>query len=157
MSKPRIIIIYESYHHQNTEKVAQVITQRLQADLYKPDQIKPAKLLDYEAIGIGTGIYFGKPHQKIQSFLDNLPALSGHKTFLFTTSGNIEKKYLKRILNKIIYKAEQKGLKVLGCLSIKGWDTFGPLVLLGGINKGHPDLTDLHKAELFANKVLNEL
>lgn len=91
MSKPRIIIIYESYHHQNTEKVAQVITQRLQADLYKPDQIKPAKLLDYEAIGIGTGIYFGKPHQKIQSFLDNLPALSGQKTFLFTTSGNIEK------------------------------------------------------------------
>jgi len=29
--------------------------------------------------------------------------------------------------------------------------------LVGGINRGHPDLKDLYNAELFANKLLNEL
>jgi flavodoxin len=156
-SKPKIIIIYESYHHHNTEKVAHVLAQRLQADLYKPSKIKPAQLLNYDAIGIGTGIYFSKPHHKIHSFLDKLPLLSNKKSFLFTTSGNINTRYIQGVVQKIISKMGGKGLKVIDSFSIKGWDTFGPLRLVGGINRGHPDLKDLYNAELFANKLLNEL
>ena len=155
--KPKIIIIYESYHHHNTEKVAHILAQRLQADLHKPDQIKPAQLSDYNTIGIGTGIYFNKPHQKIYSFLNNLSALNGKKSFLFTTSGITYKKYIHCIINKIIFKMEEKGLTVIDSFSIKGWNTFGPLRLIGGISRGHPDIKDLYNVELFANKVLNEL
>jgi flavodoxin len=155
-SKPKIIIIYESYHHHNTEKIAHILAQRLQADLYKPSQVKPAQLLDYDAIGIGTGIYFSKPHQKIHSFLNNLPALNDKKSFLFTTSGIFYKKYIQGVINKIIYKMEEKELTVIDSFSIKGW-TFGPLRLIGDINREHTDLKDLYNTELFANKVLNEL
>ena len=155
--KPKIIIIYESYHHHNTEKVAHILAQRLQADLYKPSQIKPAQLLDYDAIGIGTGIYFSKPHHKIHSFLDKLPVLSQKKSFLFTTSGINNKKYIQGVVQKIISKMEEKGLKIIDSFSIKGWHTYGPLCLIGGINRGHPDLKDFYNAELFANKLLNEL
>lgn len=156
-SKTKIIIIYETCHHYNTEKVAHIIAQRLQADLYKPDQIKPALLLDYDVIGIGTGIYFSKPHHKIHSFLDRLPLLSNTKSFLFTTSGNINVRYIQSVVQNIISKMEKKGLKVINSFSIKGWNTFGLFRLVGGINRGHPDLKDLYQVELFANKVLNEL
>ncbi len=155
--KPKIIIIYESYHHQNTEKVAHIIAQRLQADLYHTDEAKSVPLSEYEVIGIGTGIYYGKPHRKIHSFINNLPIFNGQKSFLFTTSGIIYKKYIQGVSSKIIHRLEEKKLKVIDCLSIKGWDTFGPLKLIGGINKGHPDLADLYNAELFANKLINEL
>lgn len=157
MSKPKTIIVYESYHHHNTETIAHVIAQRLQADLYKPEQVDLSKLSDYKALGIGTGIYFGKPHEKIQSFLDSIPDLTGLKGFIFTTSGNINRIYMQGIIAKIISAMEQKGLQVIDYFFTKGWDTFGPFKLLGGINKGHPDLNDLYEAELFSNEVLNSL
>ncbi len=155
--KPKIIIIYESYHHQNTEKVAHIIAKKLQADLYLTDEVKTVPLSEYEVIGIGTGIYYGKPHRKIHSFLNNLPIFNGQRSFLFTTSGIIYKKYIQGVTAKIIQRIEEKGLKVIDYLSIKGWDTFDPLKLIGGINKGHPDLSDLFNEELFANKLINEL
>ena len=157
MSKSKIIIVYESCHNQNTETMAHVIAQRLQADLYKPEQVGMSQLSDYEALGVGTGIYFGKPHEKIQSFLNSLPNLIGLKGFLFTTSGSINSAYVESVITKIINEMEQKGLQVVDCLYNKGWSTFGPCKLLGGINKGHPNLNDLYKAELFANKLLNAL
>ncbi len=156
-SKPKIIIIYESYHHNNTEKVAHILAQGLQSDLHKPSQVKPSQLLDYDVIGIGTGIYFGKPHHKINSFLDKLPLLNGKKSFLFTTSGNTNTKYIQGVIQEIIFKMEEKGLKIIDSFSIKGWNTFGPFRLIGGINRGHPDLKDLYNTELFAKKLLNEL
>jgi len=157
MAKPKIIVVFESYHHHNTETIARIIVQRLQADLYKTEQIDPTILTDYEVIGIGTGIYYSKPHEKIQSFLKNLPHLTGLKSFLFTTSGCGNKAYIQSIFTKIVSEMEQKGLQVIDCLSVKGWDTFGPYKLLGGINKGHPDLKDLYNAELFAHKILSVL
>lgn len=157
MAKPRIIIIYESYHHNNTEKIAYILAQRLQADLCKTDQVNPGKLLDYEVIGFGTGIYFCKPHQKIHSLLDRLPNFTKQKSFLFATSGIKNNKYIHNIVNKIIFKIEEKGLDVIDWLSVKGWDTFGPAAIIGGINRGHPNLTDFYHTELFANSVLSKL
>ena len=60
-------------------------------------------------------------------------------------------------IEAIKFEMEQKGLQVIDCLSVKGRDTFGPYKLLGGINKGHPDLKDLYNAELFAHKILSVL
>ena len=157
VSKKKIIIIYESYHHHNTEKIAHILAQRLPAELYKPSQVTPAQLHNYDAIGIGTGIYFNRPHHQIDSFLKKLPVLSQKKSFLFTTSGIINTKYIQHVVQKIISKMEDKGLKIIDSFSTKGWHTYGPLCLIGGINRGHPDLKDFYNAELFANKLLNEL
>lgn len=157
MKKPKIIIIYESYHHNNTEKIAFVLAQKMQADLYKTDNVNINNLLNYDIIGFGTGLYFCKPHQKMHPFLDCLPALTGRKFFLFTTSGIINKKYTEGIINKIVLKIEEKGLDFIDYFSVKGWDTFGLTALIGGINRGHPDLNDFYEAEIFANTVLSKL
>ena len=46
-------------------------------------------------------------------------------------------------------------LPVLGEFSCKGYDTFGPFRLVGGIAKGHPDAADLEDARRFY-RVLRE-
>ena len=38
---------------------------------------------------------------------------------------------------------------MLGAFSCKGYDTFGPFKLVGGIAKGHPDERDLENARAF--------
>jgi len=153
MKPKKIIIVFESYHHRNTEKIAQLITQVLQAELYKPEQVEYSKLAEVDVIGIGTGIYFGKPHEKIQQFLTQLPFLKNKRAFLFTTSGTLKDDYTQNIREQI----EWKGLQLIDCFFCKGFDNYGPLRLLGGINKGHPNLKDLYNAEKFANNLINRL
>lgn len=153
MTLQKIVIVFESYHHQNTEKIAQVIAQALKAELYKTEHIDMAKLLDAKMIGIGTGIYFGKPHRKIQKFLAQLPFFDDKKGFLFIISG-IQKESYNRSIRKLM---ESKGLQLIDYFSCKGFASFVPLKIIGGINKGSPDLKDLYEAEIFANTLLNRL
>ena len=47
-------------------------------------------------------------------------------------------------------KLASKGLKVVDEFSCRGFDTFGPLFLIGGLNKGKPDEKDLENARQFA-------
>ena len=39
--------------------------------------------------------------------------------------------------------------RIVGEFSCKGFDTFGPFKLIGGISKGHPDKNDLDNAKAF--------
>ena len=49
--------------------------------------------------------------------------------------------------------AVKKGCPVLGEFSCKGYDTFGPFKLVGGIAKGHPDEQDFANARKFYCKI----
>ena len=51
--------------------------------------------------------------------------------------------------------AQAKGCPVLGEFSCKGYDTFGPFRLVGGIAKGHPNPRDLEKARTFYQELEN--
>ena len=45
--------------------------------------------------------------------------------------------------------ARERGCPVLGSFGCRGYDTFGPFRLLGGIAKGHPNERELEKARSF--------
>ena len=47
-------------------------------------------------------------------------------------------------------KLQHKGFDIVGEFSCRGFDTFGATVIIGGINKGRPDVRDLKQAEGFA-------
>ena len=59
----KTVIVYASVHHQNTEKVAKVMAEELEADLFPVANAKPETLETYDLIGFGSGIYFGKHHK----------------------------------------------------------------------------------------------
>ena len=81
-----IIILY-SYHHNNTEKLAQVFSQVLDAPIKKTGDISPEELSEYDLVGFGSGIYSDKHHPSVLEFVDKLPEESGKKAFIFSTAG----------------------------------------------------------------------
>ena len=56
-----------------------------------------------------------------------------------TYGGSANFKSIEQILNK-------KHASVVGKFGCKGYDTFGPFKLVGGIAKGHPDEEDMKNA-----------
>lgn len=46
-----------------------------------------------------------------------------------------------------------RGFNVIADFNCKGFDTFGPLKIVGGINKDHPNEDDLNDAKKFAKSL----
>jgi flavodoxin len=147
----KTIIVYTSVHHQNTEKVAKVMADELGADLFPIGKVQPAKVAEYDLVGFGSGIYYGKHHSMLLDFVDLLPERSGTRAFVFSTSGEggtARHAALKEKLGK-------HGFTIIDEFACKGWDTWGPMKLIGGINKGRPNEYDLEGARLFARELKN--
>jgi flavodoxin len=68
----KALIIYISVHHGNTEKVAKVMANILDATLLQVRQADASMLEQYDLIGFGSGIYFGKHHESLSDFVDKL-------------------------------------------------------------------------------------
>ena len=139
-------IVYASVHHGNTEKIVKSIAGRCQVDLIDAVKQSDADLRSYDMIGFASGIYFSKFHQSILKFAEkNLP--DDKKVFLICTYGGSENyRSIEQILDK-------KHASVVGKFGCKGYDTFGPFRLIGGIAKGHPDNEDIQNAVEFVKEL----
>ena len=142
----RKAIVYASVHHGNTEKIVKRIAEECQVELIDVVKQSDADLSSYDMIGFASGIYFSKYHQSILKFAEkNLP--DDKKVFLICTYGGSENyKSLEQILDK-------KRASVVGKFGCKGYDTFGPFRLIGGIAKGHPDDEDIQNAVKFVKEL----
>lgn len=89
MGIERTLIICKSVHHQNTAKVAQAIANVLHAEICAPEDIPYARLEEYDLIGLGSGIYFGRFHSALRHWVCEMPIApsQGQRAFLFSTSG----------------------------------------------------------------------
>ncbi|USH00614.1 flavodoxin family protein [Thermococcus argininiproducens] len=148
------LIIYVSIHHRNTEKVAKVMAKALDAELTKPWGITPKELLNYDLIGFGSGIYWWRHHWSLLKLVEELPMMKGKRAFIFSTAGMNIPFYNHRQLKR---KLKEKGFEIVGEFSCRGWDTNGWLAKIGGINKGHPNESDLERAKKFAEKLRRNL
>ncbi|MGZ4926499.1 MAG: flavodoxin family protein [Halobacteriota archaeon] len=141
-----LIIFYISVHHKNTEKVAKAMAEELGADIVAIGQAQPETLTAYDLIGFGSGIFYGKFYKTLLQFAEGLPTGTGERAFIFSTSGD------GKIENHAAFKEllVSRRFSVVGDFSCKAWDTWGPLKLFGGINKGRPNEEDLEEARVFA-------
>jgi flavodoxin len=149
----KTLIISVSIHHKNTEKVAKVMAVELAADLLSLDQVQSRSLAEYDLIGFGSGIYFMKHHKTLLQFVETLPAEIGRRAFIFSTSGAGGIRKHAALREKLVYR----GFSIVGEFSCKGWDTFGLLKLIGGMNKGRPNAEDLEGARVFARGLKNKM
>jgi len=146
------LIILVSYHHKNTEKIAQQIAKILGSEIKSPEQIDPNSMQASDLIGFGSGVYFGKLDKKLLELADKLPQLTGKKAFVFSTSGRTGKGALK-FHQSIKEKLQAKGLTITGEFNCGGFDTYGIFKISGGKNKGRPNADDLKQAETFAQNI----
>jgi len=147
----KTLIIYVSPHHGNTEKVAKAMANVLGADLMRVAQVDINMLAEYDLIGFGSGIYFGKYHKSLVELVDKLPVLENKRAFIFSTSGLTKIPFIHDFAKPLKEKLKQKGLNIVGEFSCRGFDTSQAARIIGGINWGRPDEKDLRLAENFAS------
>jgi flavodoxin len=147
----KALIIYISVHHGNTEKVAKVMANILDAALLEVKQADASMLEQYDLIGFGSGIYFGKHHESLLDFVDKLPMMRNKKAFIFSTSGLRKIRVIHNFDKPLKEKLQRKGFDIIGEFSCRGFDTSRAAMIVGGINKGRPNAKDLKKAEDFVS------
>ena len=60
----------------NTEKIAKVIAETMNADIAKVEDVQPEDLAKYDLIGFGSGIYGSEFHKTIYNFIDKMPYMN---------------------------------------------------------------------------------
>lgn len=161
-----LLIVY-SYHHNNTQKVAEVMAKVLDAEIRTPQQTNPEELQKYDLVGFGSGIDSGKHYQVLLDFADKLPQLKDKKAFIFSTCGapmkfmELDKAEFTRYVAKnhslLREKLQSKGYMIVDEFSCAGFNTNSFNKLFGGINKGRPNAEDLKHAEEFAQNLKQNL
>ncbi len=153
----KALLIYVSVHHGNTEKVAISMANILNADLLQVKQADAAKLEQYDLIGFGSGVYFGKHHATLLDLIDRLPMVRNKKAFIFSTSGLRKIPFVHDFDKALRERLQRKGFDVIGEFSCRGYDTSRAAMILGGINRGRPNARDLQQARDFAGRLEDSL
>ncbi|WP_130868513.1 flavodoxin family protein [Intestinimonas massiliensis (ex Afouda et al. 2020)] len=137
-------ICYYSRHHGNTLKVLEAIAEEGEIDLIDVTTRQAVRLETYNCIGFASGVYFGEFHDGVLTFARQyLP--QGKPVFFVCTYGGAKGAGTKSLAEI----AKEKGCPVLGEFGCKGYDTFGPFRLVGGIARGRPNERDLENARSF--------
>jgi flavodoxin len=155
-----LIVVY-SYHHNNTQKLAQVFAEVLNAQMKSPQQINPEEVEKFDLVGFGSGIDSGKSYKELLDFANRLPQVTNKKAFVFSTSGmpigvsgqqRLEE-YTSKCHSTLKEILQSKGYLIVGEFGCAGFNTNRFLKYFGGINKGRPNSEDLKRAEEFASKL----
>ena len=135
-------IVYHSSHHGNTKKLVDAIAQGHDVTLIDASAQKQADLGQYDLVGFASGVYGGRFHRNVLDFArNNLP--EGKRVFFLCTYGG------RANTKSIAAVVKEKSAVVAGEFGCRGYDTFGPFKLVGGIAKGHPDKPDRENARRF--------
>ena len=141
-------IVYYSAHHGNTKKLLSTIAAAGDVTLIEAAGSPHTDLSAFDLIGFASGIYNSKFHDSVPRFAEeNLP--HGKQVFFIYTCGMKRKNYTDAIRRV----TDSKGAQLLGVYGCLGFDTFGPLKLIGGIAKGRPNDEDIAGAMIFFDEV----
>ena len=141
-------IVYYSRHHGNTKKLVDAVAAENEVQLIDVTGQPDADLSAYDRIGLASGIYFNAFAAKIMDFArEHLP--ENRDVFFLYTYGAPAGTFLKAI-RKI---TSEKGCRELGEYGCRGFDTFGPFGLVGGIAKGHPTAEEIRRAADFYRRL----
>ncbi len=146
-------LICQSVHHGNTAKVARAMAAVLAAEVMTPEQARVSDLSACDLLGFGSGIYAFRHHPTVLQLAREID-VRDRATFVFSTCG-----FNVLWLNHLALRAalRRRGAQIVGEFSCRGFDTFGPLRLFGGINRGRPGPGDLQRAERFARRIARKI
>ena len=146
----KTLILYESLHHGNTKKLVDAIAAEYPVEICDARQFE-GDLSAYDAVGFASGIAFGKVYTELFSIaVDKMP-FGKDLFFIFTAGTPIGDPF-----KEIKQVAAERECRIHGAYCCRGFDTFGPLRLIGGINKGCPTEEDIRGAVDYYRLVLIE-
>lgn len=142
----KTLIIYQSFHHNNTEKIVKHIASNSGVDLIKLHEVNSDSVANYDRFIFAGGVYFYKPHRLFYKKIPSLN-LSKNSVYLITTSGTPSIPIFGNYHKSFRKLFEKNNLVITSWFEARGFDTY-PLFVrpFGGINKGRPNKKDLDKA-----------
>jgi len=151
------LIILVSYHHKNTERVAQAIAETLGARILAPSDISDDDIQPTRLVGFGSGIYSAKHHPDLLALADRLQPIPGARAFLFSTFGAPKiaatPSFIESNHSALRERLKAKGFEIVGEFACPGHNTNSFLRFFGGLNKEHPNKEDLQRATVFARSL----
>ena len=142
-------IVYVSTHHGNTKKLVDAIAAADDVTVIDASAVETADLSGCDCLGFASGIAFGKYAPQLLRFMSqNLP--EEKRVFFLHTAGSPREN--QNADAKAI--ANAKRCTCLGTYCCKGFDTYGPFKLIGGIAKGHPTQKEIAAAVQFYKSIL---
>ena len=144
----KTVIIYASKHHGNTYKLVKVISDKYEIPIIDATKQSVVDIEEYDRIGFASGIDFGKFYEEIETFAKNNLPMKKEVFFLYTCA--MERKGFTDSMKKIALEKEAVILGEYGC---KGYNTYGPWKLIGGMNKRHPTEEEIKGAVEFFEKI----
>ncbi|MDE6597188.1 MAG: flavodoxin [Clostridia bacterium] len=148
----KILIVVKSKHNDNTLKIAEAMSEVAPVTLTELENVSNYKLSEYDIVGFGSGIYFGKHDKELLKFVKSVCDKKAY-SFVFSTSGSKNFEKNNRTLVKLL---ESKNKVVLGSFGCTGHDKFFIFALGGGLNKGHPNMDDFDAAQSFILEVIDK-
>jgi len=145
----KCLIIYYSYHHGNTEKIAKAMAEASDAKVCTIDELNAVNIQEYEIIGFGSGIAYRRHYDKLLEAVRGLD-LKEKEAFVFSTSGVGKDSFNSALIKQL----NNAGASVVGSFACKGYDTYGPFKFIGGVAKGHPDDSDIANAKEFIQRIV---
>ncbi len=140
----KTVIVYVSTHHGNTKKLVDAIAAEYDVATYDVISGNEIDLSGYDCIGIASGVAYGKYYPEMLRFLES--SLPDHrKVFFLHTAGDPRVNHA----NGAKAITDARGCENLGVYFCKGFDTYGPFRLVGGICKGHPTEEEVQEAVAF--------
>jgi len=118
------LVIVFSYHHNNTEKIANACAKALGAEVKTPQQVRPEEIAEYDLVGFGSGIYSATFDPSVLDLADRLRTLrerkpsssrpTGRRPSLQTGSSS------KRITGRSGKSSRRKGTRLSGNSGVQG-------------------------------------
>ena len=147
----RTAIVYASKHHGSTYKLVKAISEKYDIDQFDAENLHSMDLSTYDLIGFASGIDFGKFYPSVEQFLkDNLP--ENKKVFFLYTCAKKNPKFTENIKTEAL----KRGAVIMGEYGCRGYNTYGPWKVIGGMNKNHPSQGELEEAIRFYEVLLNK-
>ena len=143
------IIIYASRHHGNTKKLAEHLAVQYDIALVDAQTTSQVDFGHYDLIGFASGMDFGKFYPPVTEMAKKLPA--GKSIYALYTCARDQARYG----SEIEEIAVQTGCTYLGKYGCRGYNTYGPWKLIGGMNKDHPSREELEGACAFYEGILH--
>jgi hypothetical protein len=126
----------------------------LGARIYTIEEAAQLDASQFALVGLGSGIYFYRHHRDLRRLVarwSNVPP----KSFVFSTAG------IPSLASwwhgSLVRLLRRRGSVVIGEFSCPGFDTFGPLWLIGGLHRGRPNEADFARATAFVTKLLSDI
>ena len=142
----KTLIIYQSFHHLNTEKIIKHLASKYPIDLLNIFHATSDIIKKYDQIGFASGIYFGKPHRLFYEIIPKLK-IKNKNVFLITTSGIPNLPFIHDYHRNFKLLLDQSSLNIKSWFETRGFDSYPFFVKpFGGINKTRPNQKDLAAA-----------